>query len=188
MSSIVSVGGHKQLLLRNFVLTTAAAAIFAPQSVFRYRSIFGQRAMSTDREVLPSNVVPRHYRLALTPDFTTFKYKGELAVEVDVTKPTESIVLNALELEFHSASVLVEERLVGSTNIALDEEKQIATLEFPETLPVANDATVLKISFTGTLNDKMAGFYRSSYVDAKTGEKKWLATTQMGTSLSPREN
>jgi hypothetical protein len=35
------------------------------------------------------------------------------------------------------------------------------------------------------LNDKMAGFYRSSYIDAKSGEKKWLATTQMGNVSSP---
>src|SRR5271163_1913007 len=28
------------------------------------------------REILPTNVIPRHYRLSLTPDFSTFKYKG----------------------------------------------------------------------------------------------------------------
>ena len=36
----------------------------------------------------------------------------------------------------------------------------------------------LTIKYVGQLNDKMAGFYRSSYVDEK-GETKYMATTQM---------
>jgi aminopeptidase 2 len=62
----------------------------------------------------------------------------------------------------------------------VDAEKQEATLEFGEELKAGKEAAQLRIEFTGVLNDKMAGFYRSSYIDVKSGEKKWLATTQMG--------
>jgi aminopeptidase 2 len=61
-------------------------------------------------------------------------------------------------------------------------------LEFEHELKVATNATTLDIQFTGELNDKMAGFYRSSYIDKKTGEKKWLATTQMGIRSLARAN
>lgn len=132
------------------------------------------------REILPDNVIPKHYRLSLTPDFTTFKFTGKLDVKLDVTKPTRSIILNALELELHSASVDVGGKSIASKKISLDEEKQIATLDFEDELKVVNDVTTLSIDFTGILNDKMAGFYRSSYIDKKSNEKKWLATTQMG--------
>ena len=105
-------------------------------------------------------------------------------MQLDVTKPTSSIVLNALELEFHSASVEAGGKTVKAKKIDVDGEEQIATLEFGE--EVTEEAT-LKIDFTGILNDKMAGFYRSSYIDAKSGEKKWLATTQMGTFTFPMD-
>lgn len=36
----------------------------------------------------------------------------------------------------------------------------------------------VSITFNGKLSDGLAGFYRSSYTDKKTDEKKWLATTQ----------
>ena len=136
-----------------------------------------------DREILPGNVVPRHYRLSLTPDFHTFKYKGQVDVKLDVNEATSSIVLNALELEFHSASVKSGGKSIKSKNINVDADKQIATLDFEDSL-VETDQATLRIEFTGILNDKMAGFYRSSYIDSNSGERKWLATTQMGKFLA----
>jgi aminopeptidase 2 len=133
------------------------------------------------REILPTNVVPTHYHISLTPDFSTFKYAGKVSVKLDIVKPTSSIVLNALDLEVHSASVDTGSKSIAARKVSVDDETQIATLRFDEELKVAKDSTILNIDFTGILNDKMAGFYRSSYIDAKTGEKKWLATTQMGT-------
>jgi aminopeptidase 2 len=132
------------------------------------------------REILPDNVIPKHYRLSLTPDFNSFKFAGKVAVTLDVKKPTSSIVLNALELELHKANVTTAGKNLESKNIMFDEEKQEATFEFGEELQVKDEGAVLEIEFTGILNDKMAGFYRSSYIDAKTGDEKWLATTQMG--------
>lgn len=41
-----------------------------------------------------------------------------------------------------------------------------------------NDMFVLQMRYTGILNDKMCGFYRSQYRDSVTGEKRWMATTQ----------
>lgn len=37
---------------------------------------------------------------------------------------------------------------------------------------VPGSDVLLKIEYIGFINDKMAGFYRSSYEDSKTGEKK----------------
>jgi len=142
-------------------------------------------AHHTDREVLPTEVVPTHYHLSLNPNLETFTYAGNVTVTLDVEKPTSQIVLNANELELHSASL--KTRAGGTLEakaIKVDEEKQEVTVEFGEELGRGKGAATLNISFSGILNDKMAGFYRSSYIDVKTGEKKWLATTQMGMVLS----
>jgi aminopeptidase 2 len=123
-------------------------------------------------------------KLSLTPDFSTFKFAGTVKVDLNVVEPTKSIVLNAVDLEFLSATVQNGGKELKNPKIEVDAEKQTATLEFDEELKVAENDTSLRIEFTGELNDKMAGFYRSSYIDKKTGEKKWLATTQMGYDLS----
>ena len=58
------------------------------------------------REILPANVIPRHYDLTLEPDFTTFKFAGTVIVDLDVVEDTTSISLNTLELDIQSTKIL----------------------------------------------------------------------------------
>ncbi len=53
----------------------------------------------------------------------------------------------------------------------------MTSISFDKKIPAGSKAQ-LTHTFTGTLNDKMAGFYRSSYKD-KNGNKKYIASTQM---------
>ena len=57
------------------------------------------------REILPGNVIPRHYDITLEPDFKTFTYKGTIVVDLDVVEDSTSVSLNTLELEIHSTKV-----------------------------------------------------------------------------------
>ncbi|XP_015790545.1 aminopeptidase N [Tetranychus urticae] len=43
---------------------------------------------------------------------------------------------------------------------------------------VAGNSYSLSIKFLGNLNKDLAGFYRSSYNDTNTNQKRWIATTQ----------
>jgi puromycin-sensitive aminopeptidase len=110
---------------------------------------------------LPQSVVPSRYEIELAPDLSAFVFQGKETVEVTVREPVQEIVLNATELQLHSVTIRNEtgERLVG--RITLDEEAERARLHFPETL--APGPWVLEIAFTGLLNDKLHGFYRSTY-------------------------
>jgi len=168
------------------VKTAPITATCSPVTPFalHYRRM-ATAAHHTDREVLPTDVVPTHYHLSLNPDLETFTYTGNVTVTLDVAKPTSQIVLNAHELELHSASLNTRASgTLEATAIKMDEEKQEVTVEFGEELGGGKGAATLNIAFSGILNDKMAGFYRSSYIDVKMGTKKWLATTQMGMVLS----
>ena len=60
-------------------------------------------------------------------------------------------------------------------NAALDIENEQATFDFPETLNPGR--WELQIAFSGILNDKLHGFYRSTYKDPN-GREKTLASTQ----------
>ncbi|KAI7255861.1 hypothetical protein KC335_g13611 [Hortaea werneckii] len=134
--------------------------------------------ISKGREVLPKNVRPVHYDLTLEPNFETFKYEGTVVVDLDVTEDTKSISLNTYEIDVQETKVTAAGTLISSSpRLSYNEDSQTTTAEFDQTIPAGQKAQ-LTMKFTGTLNDNMAGFYRSSYKDA-SGNDKWMATTQM---------
>ena len=134
---------------------------------------------SDDAVTLPQNVRPRKYHLRLQPDLDTFTFSGDQTVDIDMLEPTASIVLNAVDLEIQSATVTMKGLGQGldltAEGISLDPATETATLRFGSELPVGPAS--LEMSFTGVLNDKLLGFYRSEYVDQE-GNTRYLATTQ----------
>ena len=66
-------------------------------------------------------------------------------------------------------------RQSGAGNTALDIENEQATFNFPETLNPGRWEP--QITYSGILNDKLHGFYRSTYKDLD-GREKTLASTQ----------
>ncbi|KAL5359082.1 peptidase family M1-domain-containing protein [Aspergillus floccosus] len=130
------------------------------------------------REVLPTNVKPVHYDLTLEPNFESFTYNGTVVIDLQVAEDSTSIALNSNEIDIHSAIVSAQGSVVASNpEISVDKDTQVATVKFSETIPAGSSAQ-LKLTFTGILNDNMAGFYRSSY-KLPNGETKYLASTQM---------
>ena len=130
---------------------------------------------ASEAVVLPETTRPSKYRITLQPDLHNFTFKGEQSVELQILKPTSTIVLNSMELEISSASLHANGTTLPSRSITLDEVAQTATLDFGETVQ-PGDAR-LEMTFTGILNDKLLGFYRSEYI-SQNGETRYLATTQ----------
>ena len=134
--------------------------------------------MTTSNAVLlPTNVKPVKYDITLEPDFSAFTFTGSETIRIEVLSPTTSITLNSIEIAIQSCTVTPSggEELAAQ-NISFDEEAETATFEFGAELP-ASEAT-LAIEFTGELNDKLRGFYRSRYTDID-GNERHLATTQL---------
>jgi puromycin-sensitive aminopeptidase len=145
---------------------------------------------------LPRTVVPRRYDLALEPDLPTARFTGSVTVTVDVAEPTRTVVLNAAELEIEEAwvepaddaDVDPSEHAPTDTpapasgtgrqhaEASIDEDAERLTLTLPHEVP-PGPATV-HLRFRGTLNDKLRGFYRSTFKDDDGGERV-LAATQM---------
>ncbi|KAJ5287790.1 hypothetical protein N7478_003476 [Penicillium angulare] len=129
------------------------------------------------REVLPTNVKPLHYDLTLEPNFEKFTYNGTVTIDLNVNEDTDFISLNSNEINIHSATVLSKGSVVESKpEISMNKDAQTATIKFGQALSAGSDAQ-LKLTFTGILNDNMAGFYRSSYKE--NGKTKYIASTQM---------
>src|SRR5882672_5189021 len=124
---------------------------------------------------LPTTATPDRYELRLTPDLTTWTFTGEERVAVRVHEPVREIILNAAELELHAVSFKTADGKVLPGRVSLDSENERAILSFAEAVPAGGGE--LEIHFTGILNDKLHGFYRSTYKGAD-GQDKPLASTQ----------
>ncbi|KAB5563420.1 peptidase family M1-domain-containing protein [Coniochaeta sp. 2T2.1] len=138
----------------------------------------GQTTNIHGRELLPANVIPRHYDLTLEPDLEKLTYEGKVIIDLDVAEDSKSIALHTIDLKLHSAKVLSGGQTVSSSpKITTDEKTQVTTFEFDNAVSKGSKAQ-LEVTFTGVLNDKMAGFYRATYKNPD-GTPGVLATTQM---------
>ena len=130
---------------------------------------------SADAVVLPASVKPNKYRLTLQPDLNTFTFKGEQTVDIEIVEPTARIVLNAAELEISGVTLRRNGSETSTHSVSLDADTETVTLDFGRTLSPGR--AQLEMEFTGILNDRLVGFYRSEYQDAE-GQTRHLATTQ----------
>ncbi len=125
--------------------------------------------------------MPSHYAVALAPDLEAASFTGDVTVEVDIGASVDHIVMNAIELEIHAATVSQADTTQDAT-WTLDPELERLTLAVDGLQP--GTATVT-ISFTGTINDKLRGFYRSTFTD-DSGETHTIATTQFESTNARR--
>lgn len=123
---------------------------------------------------LPRNIVPTKYAIRIRPDFETFRFTGYELVNIRIDESSTSIVLNATELEIDFAKV-DQEGTTHDCRIELDSELERVTLSFEGTLEPGH--AVLEITFQGSLNDQLSGFYRSKFTD-ENGNTHYIATTQ----------
>jgi len=124
---------------------------------------------------LPRHVRPTRYDLRLEPDLATLTFTGDETVTLEVPAPTAEVVLNAVDLAFGEATLTNArgESLRGTPIV--DEAAERCRITFPS--EIAPGTWRLRLAFTGILNDKLRGFYRSSYKDP-TGEGRLMAATQ----------
>jgi puromycin-sensitive aminopeptidase len=105
----------------------------------------------------------------LEPDLAGATFSGTVSIDVTASDAVPSVELNADEL--HVTSVQVDG---VDAPFHLDTAAERLVIESPLG---AGDA-VVDIEFTGTLNDKLRGWYRSTFKDEQ-GIEQVIATTQM---------
>ena len=139
------------------------------------KSIMSLTTTPHDPYRLPRHVIPTHYDLHIEPDLSSHSFTGHEVVTLTVVEPTAEIVLNATELEISSAILSGDVGAPRTGTVRMDEELQRCRISFSSL--VLPGKWKLNVAFRGTLNDKLRGFYRSSYKDEQ-GVAHHLAATQ----------
>jgi puromycin-sensitive aminopeptidase len=119
--------------------------------------------------------VPSRYELRLEPDLSSAIFRGEAVIDLMVRETVSDILLNTAELQIDDARITTDNGISQSALIALDEKAERCRLTFSN--PIRVGKAQLRLAFRGILNDKLRGFYRSTYKDA-SGATKVLAATQ----------
>jgi puromycin-sensitive aminopeptidase len=123
---------------------------------------------------LPTAIRPERYDLRLAPDLATNRFRGEVVATLEVGEPADEVVCNAAELEIDEAWIEVGGARIDGT-VEVDEAAERLRLRLPESLPAG--PARLHVRFAGVLNDKLRGFYRSSYT-TDDGATHAIAVTQ----------
>ena len=131
---------------------------------------------TSEFSLLPRHVRPREYRMTLTPNLEESTFRGEETIAIELAQPTSELVLNAVEIEVQSATVVREDGTsVAADRIGYDQSAETVTFAFDAPIPAGQ--AQLALEFTGQLNDRLHGFYLSTYRTAD-GQEQRLATTQ----------
>ncbi|MGK0422551.1 MAG: puromycin-sensitive aminopeptidase [Ilumatobacter sp.] len=120
---------------------------------------------------LPAGATPNRYDIRLRPALDDSTFIGTVSIQLDVAIETDTFVLNAAELTIGECSV-------NGTPATAELVEEADRLIVRTTAPIATGSATMNISFAGILNDKLRGFYRSTYNDAN-GAEQVIATTQM---------
>ena len=138
--------------------------------------------MNTDRDSgtldpyrLPRHVRPTRYDLRLEPDLDAATFSGSETITLVVEQPTTTITLNAADLEITVAELEDPTGRRFGTTVELDKPLQRCRLILART--VGPGTWRLHLTFLGRLNDKLRGFYRSTYKNV-AGTTRTMAATQ----------
>ena len=120
---------------------------------------------------LPDGIRPIRYDVLLRPSLAAATFSGTVRIELAVAASTSVLVMNSDELDIISCDV---DGRPATWTLDSPAERLFVTPQ----AEVAPGTSVLTIEFHGVLNDKLRGFYRSTYTD-EDGVEQVIATTQL---------
>jgi aminopeptidase N len=126
---------------------------------------------------LPADVKPLRYTIAARPDAAKLRFSGRADIDIQVLEATDSITLNAADLDFQSVSLGGgSERAPLALNprkIDVDSDRQTATFRFARKIAPGHNR--LTINYSGKIYTQAAGLFALDY-DSAAGRKRALFT------------
>ncbi len=132
----------------------------------------GGNARRALHETLGDNALPTHYSLRFDTDLKRFRFACDETVFLSVKGHTTEICMNARELDIKDAYAICNGKTLHAS-VHTNKKKARVTFRFGSSIV---GKVELHISFEGTNNDRMYGFYRSIYYH--NGREAHMLSTQ----------
>ena len=156
-------------------LLASAAFAIAPPAALPAQPTQADTVDTSLPTQLPRTAVPHHYAITVTPHSSKLTFDGQVAVDLEVTKATNQLVLNAADLKIATATL----RPAGSgapliAKVTIDPEAQTATFAFPRQL--ATGTYRLDITYSGKINTQANGLFALDYKNVEGKDARSLFT------------
>jgi len=149
-----------------FPLPRYAALAFA---VLLAQSAFSAPARA-ERVVLPSDVIPDHYEIAVTPNAAALTFTGKVRIDLTVAAPTSRIVLNDADIVIDKAALSGE---AAAPAVSYDDKTETASFAF--THPLAPGHYTLGLDYHGKIYQQASGLFALDY-KTPAGDRRALFT------------
>jgi aminopeptidase N len=123
---------------------------------------------------LPRTAVPSHYALTVTPHAESLTFDGNVVIDLAVTKATDALVLNALDLNIAKATLTPASGGPLAGTVTRDEAAQTASIAFGRTL--APGKYRLAIDYSGKINEQANGLFALDYKNPQGAQKRAIFT------------
>jgi hypothetical protein len=121
---------------------------------------------------LPEVLKPLTYEVRLHPNLATFKFDGNVSIVVQALESTNRIVFHQKGLTFGKSEISIHAiskdgspskgKSIGVKEIRFDPKDEQVIIKTDGELH-KNEEYAIQIKFKGNLNEKLEGFYKSSY-------------------------
>ena len=125
--------------------------------------------------MLPDTVVPTHYDIWLYPDFyyNASTFYGRESITIRIAEETQYILLH-IKLMTVNVTKLFD---ADGNELAIKQAFGYEPLEYwvvePEAQLTVGANYVLYLEFSGSLVNGIVGYYKSTYINALTGEERY---------------
>ena len=124
---------------------------------------------------LPDFQVPLHYDISLYPNFydDSGEFDGNETIDIRIPNATKFLLVHVLDLTIHEVGVtyLDSGDAVEVARHFEAKENQFLVVETREEV-AAGSKVQLSLRFSGSLTNSIVGFYKSQYVNSKTGQTR----------------
>jgi aminopeptidase N len=157
------------------LLASAAALLAAPTALPAQNAPQADTVDPSLPTQLPRTAIPHHYAVTVTPHIQQLTFDGSVVIDLEVVKPTSTLVLNAADMTFSSATVVPAAGgapLPGRATI--DNAAETATITFPATLTPG--AYRLQLAYSGKINTQANGLFALDYKTKEGADGRSLFT------------
>ena len=157
------------------LLASAAFAIAAPAALLAQARTPADTVDTSLPTQLPRTAVPHHYAITVTPHASKLAFDGKVTIDLEVTKATNELVLNAADLRIATATLRAASGGAPLTaKVGVDAEAQTATLTFQRQL--AAGAYRLDMAYSGKINTQANGLFALDYKNKEGKDARSLFT------------
>lgn len=132
---------------------------------------------------LSNSIIPETYKLTIEPDLAGASFQGDETIALRLLEAVDEIVINTAEIKINTAVLRSADGKIFPLKVSTNEDAQQSSLRL-ESKAAAGQYT-LELQFSGILNNKLRGFYLSTYKDAG-GKQQSIATTKFEPSDARR--